>query len=208
MHAREVYKTMLKDTITPAMRDRGFRGGSGNYYLDGDSGHTGSVLLSGNPKRSTSETTHFSIHCGVQSRYLKEVNQALGEKPRKPSVWSDHDWFDSVEPEGDRSANYTISVSSDPVVVGEGIVTILDERALPAVRRSLDDAGLRHAVDNCFVGMGRGASRILLDIAQGRLEEARSSISDLVEHRGSSDPGSAFLIERLAAAEAASSSPS
>lgn len=205
MHARDVYKAMLRDTITPAMRERGFRGGSGSYYLDSEPGHTGSVLLSGNSKRSTAEVTHFHIHVGVQSRYTKQWHAAMGTPPKKPSVGSDHDWLDGVKPTHDQFADYAIGVESDPTVVGEQIIGILDDRAIPAVQRSLGDDGLRAAVDNCFTGMGRGVSRILLDIAQGHLETARSSIADLVEQWGPTDPGSVFLIECLGAAETASS---
>jgi len=200
MHARDVYKAMLRDTITPGMRARGFRGGTGSYYVDGESGHTGSVLISGNSKRSTAEVTYFHIHFGVQSAYLKQWDAALGSKPKRASDWSDHDWFDDVPAPNNQLAGYVISVTSDPTVVGREIIEILDGTAIPAVRASLDDSGLRQAIDGSVLGVG-GIPLLLMDLVQGRVDQARSQIAEIVDRNGKADPGSAFLLERLADAE-------
>lgn len=200
VHARDLYKAMLL-SITHAMREREFRGSSGKYFLAGGSGHIGSVSLSGNPKRSTAEVAYLHIHYEVQSSYHREWEAVTAIKAKTPSAWSDHDWFEDVPPPNRDIAGWPIFVSSDSDAVAEEIVTVLDRTAIPAVRESLDDAGLRKAIDASFVGTGQGAPGILLDISIGNLEAARSRIAGVAKRCGNADPGTLFLLARLAEAE-------
>ncbi len=182
---------MLKECITPALRERGWRGGSGKYYLRGTTGHVGSLILSGDHRRSTAQVSTFHVHVGVVSRYLQEFREATGQEPRKkPSYALDHDWFDEI-------ASFTINSDDDPLEVGGFVWGIVETQAIPRVAASLDDQGLRRAVDDCPVGVGRGAARTLMDITQGNAEAARTQIETSERNFGADDPGVAFLRSRL-----------
>ena len=186
---------MLKECVTPALRERGFRGGSGKYYLQGEAGHVGSLVMSGNPKRSTQQTMHVAVHIGVVSRYLRQARTLSGqETPARPSYALEHDWFDQV-------AEFTIDQDADLQRTGQGLVDLLDQRAVPAILESLDDAGLRRAVDSCPVGVGRGAARTLMEIELGNFEVARSRIDLSAERVGDDDDWVLRLRQHLDQAE-------
>lgn len=193
MTAQDQYRYMLKEYITPALRERGWRGGSGKYYLTGGTtGHVGSLILSGNHRRSTTQACSFTAHIGVVSRYLRLFREGAGQPPtpKRPSYALEHDWFDEV-------AGFTITTEDDPIEVGGFVLTVLDLQAIPRVAASLDDDGLRSAVDSCFVGVGRGGARTLMEIAQCNFESARSSIESSADAFGADDPGVVFLRIRL-----------
>jgi hypothetical protein len=183
---------MLKECITPALREQGWRGGSGQYYLHGTTGHVGSLILSGHHARSTAQVRTFHVHIGVVSRYLQEFREGTGRKPmtKRPSYALDHDWFDEV-------ASFTISSEDDPLEVGGFVWMIVETQAIPRVAASLDDDGLRRAVDDCPVGVGGGWVRTLMDIAKGNLEEARRSIEFSENRVGGDDPDVTFVRSRL-----------
>jgi hypothetical protein len=183
---------MLKECITPALRGQGWHGGSGQYYLHGSTGHVGSLILSGHHARSTAQVRAFHVHIGVVSRYLQEFREGTGRKPmtKRPSYALDHDWFDEV-------ATFTISSEDDPLDVGGFVWMIVETQAIPRVAASLDDDGLRRAVDGCPVGVGGGWARTLMDIAQGNLEEARRSIEFSENTVGGDDPDVTFVRSRL-----------
>ena len=182
---------MLKERITPALRERGWRGGSGKYYLHGTTGHVGSLILSGDHRRSTAQVRTFLVHVGVVSRYLQEFMEGTRqEPPTKPSHALDHDWFGEV-------ASFTISSDDDPLEMGGFVWLIVETQAIPRVTASLDDHGLRSAVDDCPVGVGRGGARTLMEIAHGNVEVARSRIETSERRFGDDDPGVAFLRSRL-----------
>lgn len=194
--ARDEFGEMLRVRVTPVLRQRGFTGGSGRYYLSGDSGHVGSLLLSGNPKRSTPDVFVYDVHVGVTSSHLRLSSELIADPIRsRPSSWSDHDWFDGI---GERR----LAAGDDPGAHADLLLAKLDAAALPRLTASLTDEGLRTAVDGCPVGMGRGWSRILLDLAQGRIDAARPEVARAVDERGVDDPLAAELLRRLAAAEA------
>ncbi len=86
MTAQEQYRRMVKECITPALRERGWRGGSGKYYLNGTTGHVGSVILSGNHRRSNSQVRAFHMHIGVRSMYLQEFQEGTGRAPLSMSM--------------------------------------------------------------------------------------------------------------------------
>ncbi|TDO47701.1 hypothetical protein EV643_1087 [Kribbella sp. VKM Ac-2527] len=153
MTAQDQYRRMLKECVTPALRERGWRGGSGKYYLHGTTGHVGSVILSGNHRRSAAQVRTFHVHIGVASQYLQEFQEGTGRAPlsKRPSYALDHDWFDEV-------ANFTITSEDDPLEVGAFVWMVLETQAIPRVAASLDDDGLRSAVDGCPVGAGRGGA--------------------------------------------------
>jgi hypothetical protein len=183
---------MLKECITPALRERGWRGGSGQYYLHGTTGHVGSLQLSGHHARSTAQIRTFHVHVGVVSRYLQEFRESTGRQPmtKRPSYALDHDWFDEV-------ASFTITSEDDPLKVGGFVWMIVETQAIPRVEASLDDDGLRRAVDDCPVGVGGGWPRTLMDIAEGKFEEACRSI-EFSENRGhGDDPDVTFVRRRL-----------
>jgi hypothetical protein len=183
---------MLKECITPALRERGWRGGSGRYYLHGTTGHVGSLILSGHHARSTAQVRSFHVHIGVVSRYLREFREGTGRKPmtKRPSYALDHDWFDEV-------ASFTITSEDDPLEVGGFVWTIVETQAIPRVAASLDDDGLRRAVDDCPVGVGGGWVRTLMDIAKGNLEEARRRIEFSENRVGGDDLDATFVRSRL-----------
>jgi hypothetical protein len=182
---------MLKECITPVLRERGWRGGSGKYYLHGTTGHVGSLILSGNHRQSSAQVRTFLVHVGVVSRYLQEFREGTGqEPPTKPSYALDHDWFDEV-------ASFTITSDDDPLEVGRFVWMIVETQAIPRVAASLDDYGLRRAVDDCPVGVGRGGARTLMEIAQGNVDVARSRIDTSERSFGGDDPGVVFLRSRL-----------
>ena len=196
MTAQDQYRRMLEESITPALRERGWLGGSGKYYLHGATGHVGSMILAGNHRRSTAQVRTFDVHIGVVSRYLREFREGTGQAPpKRPSYAVDHDWFDDV-------ASFTITSQDDPREVGGFVWTILETQAVPRVAASLDDDGLRRAVDDCYVGVGNGGARTLMEIMQGNLEEARIRIDSSEEAFGDDDPGVKFLRSRLQAARA------
>jgi hypothetical protein len=183
---------MLKECITPALRERGWRGGSGKYYLHGTTGHVGSLQLSGHHARSTAQMRTFHVHVGVASRYLQEFREGTGRKPmtKRPSYALDHDWFDEV-------ASFTITSEDDPLEVGRFVWMIVETQAVPRVEASLDDDGLRRAVDDCPVGVGGGWPRTLMDIAEGKFEKARRRIELFENEVGGDDPDVAFVRRRL-----------
>lgn len=189
---------MLNECISPELRSRGWTGGSGKYYLRGSTDHVGSLIISGNPKRSTAHICHFEVHIGVISTYLREFHEETSQPPRaKPSYWSDHDWFSEV------ARDLTIGEDDDPMTIGQRMLALLDELAIPAVEASLTDEGLRMAVDSCPVGVGRGHARTLMEIGQGNYDIARERIKSFAEHPGDDHPGVTLVRERLSAAEAA-----
>ncbi len=192
MTAQDRYRHMLEECITPVLRERGWRGGSGKYYLHGATGHVGSMILSGNHRRSTAQVRTFHVHIGVVSRYLREFREGTGQAPRskRPSYALDHDWFDDV-------ASFTITSQDDPREVGGFVWTILETQAVPRVAASLDDDGLRRAVDDCYVGVGQGGARTLMEIVHGNFEAARSRIDSSESAFGVDDPGVKFLRSRL-----------
>lgn len=190
MTAQDQYRQMLKECLTPALRERGWRGGSGNYYLHGPTGHVASLLLAGNHRRSTAAVRTFHVHIGVASRYLREFREGTGQPTKRPAVALDHDWMEEV-------ASFTITEDDDPLEVGDFVWSIIETQAIPKVAASLDDDGLRQAVDDCPVGVGRGAARTLMEIAQGNLEAARAEIDSSEAAFGADDPGVAFLRRRL-----------
>jgi hypothetical protein len=153
MTAQDQYRRILKECITPALRKRGWRGGSGKYYLHGTTGHVGSVIFSGNHRGSTAQVRTFHVHTGVVSQYLQEFREGTGQAPlsKRPSYALDHDWFDGV-------ATFTITSEDDPLEIGAFVWMVLETQAVPWVAASLDDAGLRRAVDDCPVGAGRGGA--------------------------------------------------
>lgn len=182
---------MLKECLTPALREGGWRGGSGNYYLHGSTGHVASLLLSGNHRRSTAAVRTFHVHIGVASRYLREFLEGTGQaSTKRPAAALDHDWLAEV-------ASFTINAEDDPLEVGGFVWSIIETQAIPIVIDSLDDHGLRKAVDNCPVGVGNGAARTLMEIAQGNFEAARRRISSSEAAFGADDPGTVFLRRRL-----------
>lgn len=195
MTAQDQYRRMLKECITPALRERGWRGGSGRYYLHGTTGHVGSLILSGHHARSTAQMRTFLVHVGVVSRYLQEFRAGTGREPmtKRPSYALDHDWFDEV-------ASFTITSEDDPLEVGGFVWMIVETQAIPRVAASLDDDGLRRAVDDCPVGVGGGGARTLMEIAQGNYEAARSRIEHSENRVGGDDPGVMFMRGRLRAA--------
>lgn len=133
----------------------------------------------------------FLVHVGVVSCYLQAFREGTGQEPRrKPSHALDHDWFGEV-------ASFTISTDDDPLEVGDFVWMILETQAIPTVTASLDDDGLRRAVDGCPVGVGRGGARTLMEIAQGNVEAAHSRIETSERRFGDDDPGVAFLRSRL-----------
>lgn len=162
------------------------------YYLHGTTGHVGSLILSGHHARSTAQLRTFHVHIGVVSRYLQEFREGTGRKPmtKRPSYALDHDWFDEV-------ASFTITSEDDPLDVGRFVWTIVETQAIPRVAASLDDDGLRRAVDDCPVGIGGGWVRTLMDIAEGNLEEARRSIEFSENRFGGDDPDVTFVRSRL-----------
>ena len=192
MTAQDQYRRMVKECLTPALRERGWRGGSGKYYLHGTTGHVGSVILSGDHRRSTAEVRTFHVNIGVVSQYLREFGEGTGQAPlpKHPSYALDHDWFDEV-------ASFTITSEDDPQEQGAFVWMILETQAIPRVAASLDDAGLRRAVDGCPVGVGRGAARTLMEIAQGNFEAATRRIESSQDSFGGDDPGVMFLRSRL-----------
>lgn len=192
MTAQDQYRRMLKECITPALRERGWRGGSGHSYLHGTTGHVGSLQLSGHHARSTAQMRTFHVHVGVVSRYLQEFREGTGRKPmtKRPSYALDHDWFDEV-------ASFTITSEDDPLDVGGFVWMIVETQAIPRVEASLDDDGLRRAVNDCPVGVGGGWPRTLMDIAKGNFEEARRSIEFSENRGGGDDPDVTFVRRRL-----------
>src|SRR4051812_21510614 len=122
---------MLKECLTPALRERGWRGGSGQYYLHGTTGHVGSLILSGHHALSTAQVRTFHVHVGVVSRYLQEFMEGTGREPmtKRPSYALDHDWFDEV-------ARFTISSEDDPLEVGGFVWMIVETQAIPRVAAS------------------------------------------------------------------------
>jgi hypothetical protein len=189
--AQDQYRQMIKDCITPALRERGWRGGSSYYYMTGATGHLGTLQLSGNHARSTTQVRTFSLHVGVRSRYFQELVEATGQPvTKRPTSTLEHDWMESV-------ASFTIAADDDPLDVGGFVLMTIESQAIPLVTASLEDAGLRQAVDFCAAGVGGGEVRTLMEIAQGNFEEARSRIAASEDHFGYSDPGVVFLRGRL-----------
>lgn len=132
--ARDQYRRMLNECISPELRSRGWTGGSGKYYLRGGSGHVGSLIISGNPKRSRAHICNFDVHIGVVSTYLRDFHEGTCQPSRaKPSYWSDHDWFSHV------AKDLTISEDDDPMTVGRHVLALLDEVAIPPVKASLTE---------------------------------------------------------------------
>jgi hypothetical protein len=105
-----------------------------------------------------------------------------------------HDWFDQV-------AELTIDHDADLHRTGHGLIELLDQRAVPAILESLDDAGLRRAVDSCPVGVGRGAARTLMEIEQGNIEVARARIDLSAKRFGDDDDWVLRLRQHLQQAE-------
>ena len=191
MTAQDQYRLMLKESVTPALRERGWRGGWGKYYLHGATGHVGSMIMACNHRRSTTQVRTFDVHIGVVSRYLREFMEGTGRAPpKRPSYALDHDWFDDV-------ASFTITSQDDPREVGGFVWTILETQAIPRVAASLDDDGLRRAVDNCYCGVGHGGARTLMEITQGNLEDARIRIASSEDAFGDDYPGVKFLRSQL-----------
>lgn len=102
----------------------------------------------------------------------------------------DHDWFGEV-------ASFTISSDDDPLEMGGFVWLIVETQAIPRVTASLDDHGLRAAVDDCPVGVGRGGAHTLMEIAHGNVQVVSSRIEASERRFGSDDPGVAFLRGRL-----------
>ncbi len=192
MTAQEQYRRMVKECITPALRERGWRGGSGKYYLNGTTGHVGSVILSGNHRRSNSQVRAFHMHIGVRSMYLQEFQEGTGRAPlsKRPSHAVEHDWLDEV-------ATFTITSEDDPLDVGAFVWTVLESQALSPVVASLDDAGLRRAVDECPVGAGYGGARTLMDIAHGNFETASRTIESWADSASGDSLDVLYLRTRL-----------
>jgi hypothetical protein len=74
---------------------------------------------------------------------------------------------------------------------------VLETHAISRVVASLDDAGLRRAVDECPVGAGYGAARTLMDIAQGNFEAATRTIKSWQNTAGGDSPDVLYLRGRL-----------
>lgn len=195
MTAREEFRDLLRVHVTPAMRERGFSGAAGKYYLTGPSGHVGSLLISGNPKRSTADAFEYDLHAGVTSTYLRLASDLRGAPVRsRPSVWSDHDWFTTAGGgrfhRGDDRAQHATTLLAD-----------VDLRGLRWIRASLTDDGLRAAVDVCHVGVGKGWARVFLDLAQGRLDDARPRVEEAETDLGADDAMVAEMRRRMADAD-------
>ncbi|GAA1559316.1 hypothetical protein [Kribbella lupini] len=109
---------------------------------------------------------------------------------KRPSYALDHDWFDEV-------ASFTITSEDDLLKVGSFVWMIVETQAIPRVEASLDDDGLRRAVDDCPVGVGGGWPRTLMDIAEGNFEEARRRIEFSENRVGGDDPDVTFVRRRL-----------
>lgn len=172
MTAQDAYRSLLNDVISPGMRSRGFRGGSGKYYMDGATGHIGSLLFGRNPKRSSKQRISFGIHIGVRSRYLQEFRSAQGEAVnRRPSYAFEHDWLDVLVHE------HVLNDGDDVELIGARLLDTIDHGGLPRIKESMTDAGLRKAVDHCPVGVGGGAARTLMEIENGNLDVAREAIA-------------------------------
>lgn len=181
MTAKELFRDMLRDLVGPALRERGFSGGSGKYYLTGETGHVGSLQMSGNPKRSWANIFVYDLHIGVTSTFLRESSELAGFPIRKkPSVSSDHDWFDGL---GERR----LAEDDDVASHASELMAAIDEKAIPRITRSLTDHGLRVAVDSCLVGAGRGWARLLHDIAEGNVDAARRQLSEFALRSGEQD---------------------
>lgn len=172
MIARDVFRALVKDQVTPAMRERGFRGGSSKYFLRDVSGHIGSVQLVGNPKRSGPEQFVYDVVIGVRSSYLQRSDEVRGKPPlARPLHWPDHDWIDL------RDAP-RLRVEDDPDAQARWIIATVDAWALPAFRRSFTDDGLRWASDLSPHRVGCGWPRILQDATLGRHAEVEAAIRD------------------------------
>lgn len=186
---------MLRERVSPALRERGFSGGGGKFYLRGPTGHVGSILMSGNWKRSTAELFDYHVHVGVTSLYLRQTEEFRGEPIRsRPADWADHDWLDEI-------GEYQLRATDDIDDHADHLLEELDRAAIPRILPSLTDEGLRAAVDACPVGVGRGWARLLLDIAQGNLETARRDLAQAARDRGEDDPLVVGLRHRLEEAE-------
>ena len=95
------------------------------------------------------------------------------------------------------TATFRITSEDDPLEVDAFVWTVLETQALSRVVASLDDAGLRRAVEEGPVGAGYGGARTLMDIAQGNFETAIRTIESWQDSATGDSPDVLYLRTRL-----------
>jgi hypothetical protein len=144
--AQELFRNLLKERVSPFLRQHGFKGSAGKYLIRRED-NWGMIHLRGT-RHSTARVVQFFITIGYRNTARDRlVGHSFPTRAKFPgNEWVDHD-IDSPRiralPPVDRHTWHpAISLDRPFEPVLDAVLQALEEEALPWLADRLDDAGL------------------------------------------------------------------
>lgn len=144
--AQDIYKAMIKDTISPALRDLGFKGSGGRYSIDSDE----SWSLLGFQKSAYSDAAQiqFTINLAVVHRSAwNELRAEFPYFPEKPTAQlgtgrvGHTQRIAFLKPGVTTDEWYSLVADSDPADIVEQVLHDVREYGLPWLQLKMVDPG-------------------------------------------------------------------
>ncbi|MDQ1646456.1 MAG: hypothetical protein QOJ50_2640, partial [Cryptosporangiaceae bacterium] len=192
--AGELYRTILRDVVGPALRRQGFRGSVATFRLRTPAGDLGELHFARRTRGNTPEHTSFSVSARFRSRYRVARLRLAGMPVRIPRDLLEWDLERAIRDLGSETLSgaglYPLhaSVTEDPTTTAAAVLTSVERYAVPFVTECLTAEGFVRQVDRYPSGLvAADWSAIMAELELGRVDAALTRIVAIQKWRPDAD---------------------